>query len=602
MRREGNAPSSVISSHSMHLGVLATAWHANQTKTMFTVYYKPRTSPAEYIVPYDQYMESVKNNYAIGMRFKMRFEGEEAPEQRFTGTIVGNENADPKRWPESKWRCLKVRWDETSAIPRPERVSPWEIEPALTAAAVNPLPVSRLKRPRSNNLPSSADSSFRTREVSSKITVDSSAASGFPRVLQDQKFSTSRGILVESYESDSSKKPMIWRPSSYDQKVDVVSTTRNYGSDKKFPLGRQESSFTDLLSGFGTQINSSHDFYVPSGDQAGPITKRQMQKHEEKFKSIGNTRPINPSGPSLNLVDYSMKIDGQVADTCYQMQGDMRYGGFRPCTIIPDHRAEDLPVNWLMPSPVTPNLQTPPSMSRELVPKSAFQKQHKDLKLKEGNCKLFGTFLISSSIPVEPALPHINVSIEPADRIHLGVNSHKSTALESNQRYDQLKGSKLGDYQVASSQQEKQCQTTVPVSSNREVKGHSGSTRSCTKVHKQGIALGRSVDLANFSNYDELVAALDDLFECNGELNCPNKNWLLVYTDDEDDMMLVGDDPWDEFCGMVRKILICTKEEVQRMNPGTFNSGGEDYSVAEDLDANETKDLERPSTSSPEDC
>lgn len=38
------------------------------------------------------------------------------------------------------------------------------------------------------------------------------------------------------------------------------------------------------------------------------------------------------------------------------------------------------------------------------------------------------------------------------------------------------------------------------------------------------------------------------------------------------------------------------------MNPGTFNSGGEDYSVAEDLDANETKDLERPSTSSPEDC
>lgn len=28
-------------------------------------------------------MESVKNNYSIGMRFKMRFEGEEAPEQRY---------------------------------------------------------------------------------------------------------------------------------------------------------------------------------------------------------------------------------------------------------------------------------------------------------------------------------------------------------------------------------------------------------------------------------------------------------------------------------------------------------------------------------------
>ncbi|KAM1245477.1 hypothetical protein ACFX13_037531 [Malus domestica] len=79
MRQQGSVPSSVISSHCMHLGVLATAWHAILTGTMFTVYYKPRTSPAEFIVPFDQYMESVENNYSIGMRFKMRFEGEEAP-------------------------------------------------------------------------------------------------------------------------------------------------------------------------------------------------------------------------------------------------------------------------------------------------------------------------------------------------------------------------------------------------------------------------------------------------------------------------------------------------------------------------------------------
>ncbi|KAL8226544.1 hypothetical protein R6Q57_016376 [Mikania cordata] len=84
MRQQTNIPSSVISSHSMHLGVLATAWHAIKTGTLFTVYYKPRTSPAEFIVPFDQYMESIKNNYSIGMRFNMRFEGEEAPEQRYS--------------------------------------------------------------------------------------------------------------------------------------------------------------------------------------------------------------------------------------------------------------------------------------------------------------------------------------------------------------------------------------------------------------------------------------------------------------------------------------------------------------------------------------
>lgn len=66
----------------------------------------------------------------------------------------------------------------------------------------------------------------------------------------------------------------------------------------------------------------------------------------------------------------------------------------------------------------------------------------------------------------------------------------------------------------------------------------------CFQVHKQGIALGRSVDLTKFNNYDELIFELDELFDFNGELKSRNRNWLVVYTDDEGDMMLVGDDPW----------------------------------------------------------
>lgn len=41
-RQQISMPSSVISSQSMHLGVLATASHAVSTQTRFTVYYKPR--------------------------------------------------------------------------------------------------------------------------------------------------------------------------------------------------------------------------------------------------------------------------------------------------------------------------------------------------------------------------------------------------------------------------------------------------------------------------------------------------------------------------------------------------------------------------------
>lgn len=83
MRQPNAVTPSVISSHSMHVGVLATAWHAVATGTMFSVYYKPRTSPAEFIVTYEKYMESLKNNYTIGMRFRKAFEGEEVPEQRY---------------------------------------------------------------------------------------------------------------------------------------------------------------------------------------------------------------------------------------------------------------------------------------------------------------------------------------------------------------------------------------------------------------------------------------------------------------------------------------------------------------------------------------
>jgi len=41
-----------------------------------------RTSPAEFIIPYDQYMKSAEIDYSAGTRFRMLFEGEECAEQR----------------------------------------------------------------------------------------------------------------------------------------------------------------------------------------------------------------------------------------------------------------------------------------------------------------------------------------------------------------------------------------------------------------------------------------------------------------------------------------------------------------------------------------
>lgn len=60
----------------------------------------------------------------------------------------------------------------------------------------------------------------------------------------------------------------------------------------------------------------------------------------------------------------------------------------------------------------------------------------------------------------------------------------------------------------------------------------------------QGIAVGRAVDLTKFDDYDDLLKILETMFEIEGELCGLRKKWQVVYTDDEDDMMMVGDDPW----------------------------------------------------------
>lgn len=60
----------------------------------------------------------------------------------------------------------------------------------------------------------------------------------------------------------------------------------------------------------------------------------------------------------------------------------------------------------------------------------------------------------------------------------------------------------------------------------------------------QGSAIGRAIDLTRLSCYKTLFEKLEEMFEIRGELVESAKKWQIVYTDDEDDMMMVGDDPW----------------------------------------------------------
>ncbi|CAL5183697.1 unnamed protein product [Lathyrus oleraceus] len=148
-------PSSVLSSDSMHLGLLAAAAHAAATNSRFTIFYNPRACPSEFVIPLTKYVKAVYHTrVSVGMRFRMLFETEESSVRRYMGTITGISDLDSVRWQNSHWRSVKVGWDESTAGERQPRVSLWEIEPLTTFPMYpSPFPL-RLKRPWPSGLPS----------------------------------------------------------------------------------------------------------------------------------------------------------------------------------------------------------------------------------------------------------------------------------------------------------------------------------------------------------------------------------------------------------------------------------------------------------------
>ncbi|XP_012569005.1 auxin response factor 3 isoform X3 [Cicer arietinum] len=129
-------------------GSLMDVVNALSKRCAFSVCYNPsRVSSSEFIIPVNKFMKSLDCSYSVGMRFRMRFETEDAAERRFTGLIAGISDVDPVRWPGSKWKCLLVRWDDIEAS-RHNRVSPWEIEPSGSASTSSNLMAASLKRSR----------------------------------------------------------------------------------------------------------------------------------------------------------------------------------------------------------------------------------------------------------------------------------------------------------------------------------------------------------------------------------------------------------------------------------------------------------------------
>lgn len=305
-------------------------------------------------------------------------------------------------------------------------------------------------------------------------------ASGFPRVLQGQELSTLRGNLAESNESDTAEKSVVWPPAADDEKIDSVSTSRRYGSENWMPMARQEPTYSDLLSGFGSAHGdrSSHQLFV---DQTVSVVNpgRKSLLDRERKHNVFSQWPIMPSsGLSLNLMDSTMNGFAQGGDTTFQVRGNSRYSAFGDYSVLQGHKVEKPRTNFLMPPPPPTQYQSP--HSRELSQNQTSAKTCEVAKIKDGDCKLFGFSLLTSSAVPEPSTSERNVASEPVSQIHL--TSHQHQTFENDQKSEHSKGSKPADDLVVVNDHEKLLQTSQPHVKDVQLKPQNGSTRSCTKV------------------------------------------------------------------------------------------------------------------------
>ncbi|WOL12159.1 auxin response factor 16 isoform X2 [Canna indica] len=152
-RQQPALSSSVLSSDSMHIGILAAAAHAATNNSPFTIFYNPRACPSEFVIPLAKYNKAMYTQVTLGMRFRMLFETEDSGVRRYMGTVTGISDLDPVRWKNSQWRNLQVGWDESTATERRTRVSLWEIEPVATPFYLCPPPFFRPKFSKTPGIP-----------------------------------------------------------------------------------------------------------------------------------------------------------------------------------------------------------------------------------------------------------------------------------------------------------------------------------------------------------------------------------------------------------------------------------------------------------------
>ncbi|KAK7359438.1 hypothetical protein VNO77_01398 [Canavalia gladiata] len=626
-------PSSVLSSDSMHLGLLAAAAHAAATNSRFTIFYNPRASPSEFVIPLAKYVKAVYHTrVSVGMRFRMLFETEESSVRRYMGTITGISDLDSVRWPNSHWRSVKVGWDESTAGERQPRVSLWEIEPLTTFPMYpSPFPL-RLKRPWPPGMPSFhaglKDDDF---SMNSSLLWLRDADRGlqslnFPGIgvspwMQPRLDPSMVNLQTDMYQAMAAAALQDMR--TLDPSKQHPSSLLQFQQPQNFPNRTSALMQTQVLQQSQPQqgFQNSQENPHPSQSQAQTQTHfQQYLQHQHSFNNQNQNHLLQQQQQSQpHVVDHLQQISSSVSSMSQfvsapqsqppPMQAISSLGhqqSFSDSNGNPATTAIVSPLHGILgsfPHDETSHLLNLPRTSSWVPVQSSTTWPSKrvavDPLLSSGasQCVLpqveqLGQppSTMSQNAITLPPFPGRECAIEgsadPQNHLLFGVNIEPSSLLVHN-GMSSLKGvSSNSDSPTIPFQSSNYLNTTGTDTSlnpgmthnigesgflQTPENGGQGNTQNKTfvKVYKSG-SFGRWLDITKFTSYHELRSELARMFGLEGELEDPVRSgWQLVFVDQENDVLLLGDGPWPEFVNSVGCIKILSPQEVQQMG----NSG-----------------------------
>nr|KAJ0221514.1 hypothetical protein LSAT_V11C200055820 [Lactuca sativa] len=555
-RQQTSLPSSVLSADSMHIGVLAAAAHAAANRSPFTIFYNPRACPSEFVIPLVRYRKSVfGTQLSVGMRFGMMFETEESGKRRYMGTIVGISDVDPLRWPGSKWHNLQVEWDEPGCGDKQSRVSPWDIE-APESLFIFPSLTSSLKRPFNSaflgaqtewdnmvtrpfmRAPETINGNFSNPSMSSlwseqlvKMLMKPQTNHNTPPVIQDT-FTTNRPQFHLIQPNTTTTITAASPPQSTqnlsgdhqsDQKPPITVT-----SDTIKPESKPMSPFLNQLSPFDSSVLHGQQFDSPQIDSSSlnglfpyPDTN-VLNPYQSLGSETWDPQPNNTSRSffqqNTGPTNYGFKDLSDENQTHNNVYNCINFEGSNGGSTVVD-----------------------PSVSSTVLDEFC---NLKDIEFQNPSNYLVSNNNFSSSQDVQSQITSASLVDSQAYSMQ-ELPDNSGGASSSNGEFDDSGGLL---------QNNSWQQVAVPT-----------RVRTYTKIQKAG-SVGRSIDVSSFKNYDELCCEIEKMFGLEGLLNdSRGSGWKLVYVDFENDVLLVGDDPWEEFVGCVRCIRILSPSEVQQM-------------------------------------